>query len=202
MVDLGAGTGKLTRTLAALGHDVVAIEPLEEMLDQLRANVPGVEALPGSAERIPVVDESADVLVAGQAYHWFDPELALPEIARVLRIGAAFGLIWNMRDDKEPWLERLADVLGSETIDFGWSTGPIEESGFFGPIETATFRHDQELDRATLLDLVASRSHVATAAPDERAEILETVGRIYDEAATENGVVLPYVAYAFRATRL
>ena len=87
VVDLGAGTGKLTRSLVALGHRVTAVEPLEEMLEQLRHAVPAATALRGSAEAIPLPDGSADVVTCAQAFHWFDHEVALPEMARVLRPG-------------------------------------------------------------------------------------------------------------------
>ncbi len=87
ILDLGAGTGKLTRSLVALGHDVIAVEPSSEMIGQLRLALPGVEALEGAAERIPIPPGRVDVVTAGQAFHWFDAELALPEIARVLRPG-------------------------------------------------------------------------------------------------------------------
>ena len=87
VVDLGAGTGKLTRSLVALGHRVTAVEPLPEMIAHLLAAAPGVTAVQGGAEAIPLAAESADVVVAAQAFHWFDHGPALREIARVLRPG-------------------------------------------------------------------------------------------------------------------
>src|SRR5215218_9289383 len=92
VVDLGAGTGKLTRRLLALGHDVVAVEPAPGMLEQLEVELPAVTALAGTAEAIPVADGDADAVVAGQAFHWFDAERALPEVARVLCPGGRLGL--------------------------------------------------------------------------------------------------------------
>ena len=100
VVDLGAGTGKLTRSLVALGHRVTAVEPLEEMLAQLRASVPAARALTGGAEAIPLPDASIDVVTCAQAFHWFDHDRALAEIARVLRPGGRIALVWNMRDDE------------------------------------------------------------------------------------------------------
>src|SRR5262245_57888935 len=103
VVDLGAGTGKLTRSLVGLGHRVIAVEPLPGMLEQLRGAVPRATALSGSAEAIPLADASADVVVCAQSFHWFDHETALPEIARVLRPGGRLALVWNTRDDRDPF---------------------------------------------------------------------------------------------------
>jgi len=200
VVDLGAGTGKLTRGVAALGRDVVAVEPSEEMAARLRTAVPAARVLAGSAEEIPLVDGSADAVVAGQAYHWFDPPKALPEIARVLRPGGTLGLVWNTRDDAVPWVRRLSALMGSES----WSGRPVDSidaSGLFEPVEEAEFRHEQRLERGALLDLVCSRSSVATLERAGRARLLHAVGRLYDEAAGEDGIVLPYVTRVFRAAR-
>ncbi|HEX5028163.1 MAG TPA: class I SAM-dependent methyltransferase, partial [Gaiellaceae bacterium] len=95
VVDLGAGTGKLTRILVAHGHRVVAVEPLDAMRSELEAAVPGAHALAGSAEAIPLEDASADVVTSAQAFHWFDHDAALPEIARVLRPDGRIALVWN-----------------------------------------------------------------------------------------------------------
>src|SRR5262249_23471773 len=95
IVDLGAGTGKLTRGLLALGHRVVAVEPLAEMRGELERAVPGARALAGSAEAIPLQDGAADAVTTAQAFHWFDHAKALPEIARVLRRGGRLALVWN-----------------------------------------------------------------------------------------------------------
>ena len=114
VLDLAAGTGKLTRSLVAAGHDVVAVEPAEEMLAHLRAAVPAAEALVGTAEAIPLPDASVDAVTVAQAFHWFDPPAALREIARVLRPDGALGLVWNTRDEREPWVRRLGELIGSE----------------------------------------------------------------------------------------
>ena len=205
VVDLGAGTGKLTRTVAALGHDVVAVEPLAEMLERLRASVPGVETLTGSAERIPLADESVDAVLVAQAFHWFDQEAALAEIARVLRTRGAVGLLWNARDDDEPWVARLSELIGSEAEWDHEPPEPLAASTQFGDVERRVFRHVQRFDRSTLIDLIASRSFAATMDPPEREKLLAAVGRIYDESAEAAGgaeLELPYRTYAFRATRL
>ena len=201
VVDLGAGTGKLTRLLAALGHDVVAVEPLEQMRAQLLANVPGVECVEGSAERIPLADASADAVVAAQAYHWFDAPVALVEIARVLRPQGTLGLIWNTRDLGTPWVARLSGLVGESPGEI--EVPPeLEASGLYANAEREVVRHVQPLDRELLLALVSSWSQVATMSPEERAACLEQVGRIYDENAGPAGLGFPYVTYAFRAIRL
>ncbi|CAN5763713.1 class I SAM-dependent methyltransferase [soil metagenome] len=199
VVDLGAGTGKLTRTLVALGHRVTAIEPLPEMLELLPAAAPGAAAILGNAEVIPVPDAFTDVVTSAQAFHWFDHRVALPEIARVLRPGGRLALVWNTRDDREPWVARLSAIIGNEVFDESDVSEPIAASGLFGPIETAEFGIEQTLDRERLVDLVLSRSYCAKLPPIEREPILEAVGTLYDEMAGPTGVRLPYVTECFRA---
>jgi len=202
VVDLGAGTGKLTRSLAALGHHVVAVEPLGEMLDRLRATVPGVTAVTGSAESMPLPDGAADVVACAQAFHWFDQEAALAEIARVLRPGGRIALVWNVRDERVPWVSELSDAMVGRTgVDRG-AAGPIEQSGLYGPVEHATFEHTQTVDRAALRSLVLSRSYCAVLAEEERAPILGRVDRLFDEHARDGLLTLPYVVECFRAERL
>jgi SAM-dependent methyltransferase len=158
VVDLGAGTGKLTRALVALGHRVTAIEPLPEMLELLPAAAPGAFAILGNAEIIPLPDAHADVVTCAQSFHWFDHPVALPEIARVLRPEGRLALVWNTRDDTEPWVARLSGLIGSEAISSADDLlEPIGGSGLFGPVEPAVFRFEQLVDRKTLLDLVVYR---------------------------------------------
>ena len=201
VVDLGAGTGKLTRALVALGHRVTAVEPLEEMRRELEAALPDIRALPGSAEAMPLPDSSADVVTSAQAFHWFDHANALPEIARVLRAGGRIALVWNSRDDRDPWMSRLSAIIGNETVQ-EWDVVPvIEEGGLFGPVESAQFSFVQMRDRDTLLDLVLSRSYLAKLLPAERQPVLDEVGRLYDETAGPDGVRLLYVTDCFRAVK-
>jgi SAM-dependent methyltransferase len=202
VLDLGAGTGKLTRQLVAVGHRVVAVEPLPEMLEQLRAALPGADAREGSAEAIPLPNESVDVVTAAQAFHWFDHPVALAEIARVLRPGGELGLIWNMRVEDGDWTRRLSELLGSEKSDDDFPRAQIDGSGLFGPVEHETFRHEQTLDRMALRDFVLSRSACATLRPEEREDVLRQVDELYDEAeAGSDGIVLPYETEVFRAVR-
>jgi SAM-dependent methyltransferase len=202
VLDLGAGTGKLTRSLVALGHRVTAIEPLPEMLELLVAAAPGAFELLGNAEVIPLPNASADVVTVAQAFHWFDHSVALPEIARVLRPRGRLALIWNTRDDREPWVAKLSETIGSETVEGRDAEEPIVESGLFGAVERAQVEWVQHLDRATLRDLVLSRSYCAIRAVDEREKVLEEVGRLFDEHASAGEIALPYVAECYRATKL
>jgi SAM-dependent methyltransferase len=200
VVDLGAGTGKLTRSLVALGHRVTAIEPLPEMLEHLPAAAPGAAAILGSAEIIPLPDAYADVVTSAQAFHWFDHSVALPEIARVLRPRGRLALVWNTRDEREPWVARLSELIGSEAIDSDDWLG-IDESGLFGLVERARFQFEQRLYRETLHDLVLSRSYCAKLAPADREPILTAVAQLYDETSDPDGLVLPYITECFRATK-
>ncbi len=200
VLDLGAGTGKLTRSLVALGHDVIAVEPSPEMLAQLRRVLPDVEALEGSAEQIPLLRHRVERVVAGQAFHWFDATRALPEIARVLAPGGSIGLIWNLFDETSPLVERLYALLppfGGP----GEPTKPLLDSDLFGPLEEASFSFERRFARDELVDGVGTQSSVATLPPGERAETLAAVGRFYDEAARSDGLVLPYSTSAYRALK-
>jgi SAM-dependent methyltransferase len=202
VVDLGAGTGKLTRVLVALGHRVIAVEPLDEMRAELAAALPAVHAIPGTAEEIPLFTGAADVVTSAQAFHWFDLDDALPEIARVLRPGGRLALVWNSRDDRDPWMAQLSAIIGNESIEESDVVPVIDASGLFGRVETAVFFFTQTLDRDRLLDLVLSRSYLAKLAPPDRQPVLDAVGALYDETAGADGVQLAYVTECFRAERL
>ena len=203
VVDLGAGTGKLTRLLAAAGHRVVAVEPLPEMRTALERAVPGVRALPGTGEEMPLPDASADVVTVAQAFHWFDQAAALAEIARVLRPGGGLGIVWNTRDEHEPWVAELSDAAtGREGVEAYEVEDVVAESGCFGSVERETFALAQRLDLATLRDLVLSRSYCAVLTPDERRPVLDRVERIFAEHAQDGAIELTYVTECFRAARL
>ncbi len=203
ILDLGAGTGKLTRSLVALGHDVIAVEPSSEMIGQLRLALPGVEALEGAAERIPIPPGRVDVVTVGQAFHWFDAELALPEIARVLRPGGTIGLLWNLWDEESSLVARMYDLLPP----FGGAgepepTASLERSELFGPLEEASFNWTRTLLREELVEGVGTQSSVATLSGADRADRLAAVGRFWDEESAGGVLELPYRTHAYRANRL
>ena len=198
VVELGAGTGKLTELLVAAGHDVIATDPLPEMLSRLRERVPGARAAVATAEHIPVASFSADVVVCAQAFHWFDHASALPEIARVLRPGGVLALVWNSRDEGIPWVRKLGAIIGSADNRTDLAE-PAEESEHFGPLDHEEFRFWQALRREELFDLVRSRSYVALLGEAERDALLGKVGDLYDDYGRgPDGMQLPYVTRCYR----
>ncbi|MCW2785120.1 MAG: class SAM-dependent methyltransferase [Marmoricola sp.] len=206
VLELGAGTGKLTELLVAAGHDVVATDPLPEMLEQLRARVPGARVVQAGAERIPVASRSVDVVVCAQAFHWFEHDLAVAEIARVLRPGGVLALVWNLRDAGIPWVRKLGAVLNdpktgsTDNTENDQLVGPVVASPYFGTVEACEFRFWQTLRRDDLFDLVRSRSYVAVMPDHERDDVLARVGALYDDYGRgPDGMQMPYVTQCFRA---
>ena len=201
VLELGAGTGKLTTQLVALGHDVHATEPDAAMLAVLREALPDVPTSESPAEEIPLPDRSVDVVVAAQSFHWFDHDRALPEIARVLRPGGHLALTWNTRDERIPWVRRLGVLLrspgDSESTD---ASGVLVRSNLFGFVEEQDFPFWQEVNRDTLVALAASRSYVATLDEEARAARLAEVRAFYDDFGRGmDGMQLPYRCECFRA---
>lgn len=200
VLDLGAGTGKLTRALTARGLEVIAVDPSPKMLDQLREAVPEATVHQGTAEDIPLPDASVDAIVVGQAWHWVDQDLALPSVARVLRPGGTLGLVWNIRDERAPWVARLTEVMHQAEGEAFIESGSIRR-GPFGEIETAEFEWSRDFTREQIFDLVNSRSYVITASPDERERILAGVANLLDTDPDVGGQTvwtMPYVTHCFR----
>jgi SAM-dependent methyltransferase len=191
VVDLGAGTGILTRQLVALGHDVVPVEP------DTRMGLRG--ALAGSAEKIPLPDATVDAVVAGQAYHWFDWERAHPEIARVLRPGGVFGPLWNDRDESVPWVAALSYLVGGSD-----QPTEVDPGELFGPVEQRTWRHSTIQTPGTLVDLMRSRSYYLTASPERQAALEDAIRHLcatHPDLAGRAEFELPYITRAFRTHR-
>ncbi|WP_214466618.1 class I SAM-dependent methyltransferase [Microbacterium flavescens] len=206
VADVGAGTGKLTRTIVETGADVVAIDPDPGMLASLRENVHGVPTFVGTAERMPLPDASVDALLLGQAWHWVDPPLAAAECGRVLRSGGVLGLIWNVRDESDPFVRGLTAIMHASSAEQLIAAGGPVVGEPFGRLENRTWTWTRAMGREVLLDMVASRSYVITAPADERERILRDVGALFDSAsrATESGaevVDVPYRTEAFRGIR-
>lgn len=199
VLELGAGTGKLTTGLVAAGHQVLASDVSGPMLGHVRAGAAGAWLVQGAAERIPLRTSAVDVVVAAQSFHWFDHDQSVPEMARVLVAGGHVGLVWNSRDESVPWVRRLSGLIGSE----GLENGPGEalaKSGLFEPPERRRFRFWQRIDREQLIGLVRSRSYVAALDEGERSALLEKVGALYDEYGRGSyGMAMPYVTDCFRA---
>jgi len=207
VLDLGAGTGKLTRQLAGRGLDVTAVEPSEGMREQLRRAVPGVPVLEGTAERIPLPGGSVDAVLVAQAWHWVDPARAVPEVARVLRPGGQLGLLWNIRDERADWVAGLGVILRqsdganavSSTVSAAPAVGPP-----FAPLERRDVGWVHHLSPGALVDMVSSRSYVSTlpaADHDKLLNGLRHLMRTHPSLAGVGEIALPYVTRCWR-TRL
>jgi SAM-dependent methyltransferase len=187
VLDLGAGTGPLSAGLVAAGAHVTAVEPDLAMLTELRARVPEATALAGAAEAIPLADASVDLVTAGTAYHWFDPDRALPEIARVLRPGGRLAVLYNLDDlERGPWLAGLDEAKRTSAShrppaddDEIWPAHPL-----LGPWSEQRFPHVQPRTVASMVATVGTESHTLVVTPEERTETLARV-RAYLESLPE-----------------
>lgn len=207
VADVGAGTGKLTRVVAGLqadrGGSLIAVDPDAAMLAALRRSLPGVETRVGTAEALPLPDESVDAVLLGQAWHWVDPVAGSAEIGRVVSPGGVLGLVWNLRDETEPWVARLTAIMRGSHAEQMLAAGPPTVAAPFGPLEERTWRWRRAMTRDALIAMVSSRSYIITAPADERARIERDAQALFDEVgATGDAVVdLPYVTRAFRTAR-
>lgn len=199
VLELGAGTGKLTTALAAEGHQVTAADTSMPMLEVLTRSL-DVPAVQAGAELLPFRANSFDVVAVAQAFHWFDAPRALPEIARVLREGGELAMVWNVRDESIPWARKLTEIIGSEGADFSWLyDGALPESPLFGPLQRADFGFWQTLDLDGLLGLVRSRSYIASLPEVERGRLLDRVRELYDGYERgPDGLRMRYLTACFR----
>ena len=204
VLDLAAGTGKLTRLLVPTGARLVAVEPVAAMADQLRTAVPDVEVHDGTAEAIPLPDGSVDAVVVGQAFHWFDAPVALAEIARVLRPGGGLGLIWNERDSSVPWVAELNRQIRWDerdrwsvpyTLEEDWVARIDGLESSFGPVHRYDTTYHQHLDVDALVERVLSTSYLASQPDDVQASIAEQVRTLV--AGFDEPIDLPYVTSAY-----
>jgi SAM-dependent methyltransferase len=208
VVEVGAGTGKLTRALAGLGVRVLAVEPDPRMLAVLRGR--GLEGVEGSAESVPVGNGEADAVVAGSSLHWFDLDVALAEFRRVLRPGGRFAFGWNHRDVRHPTIAAMSEAIYASRPSrqtSGWQRRDwqraVAETGLFGEVERELFEHVHELPRDALEDHLVSYSGLAALPEDERRREFATVAEILDGDPTlHDGDVLrlPFVVDAYRTT--
>ncbi len=208
VLDLGAGTGKLTATLVALGLEVTAVEPDPAMLAELRRALPDVRARPGSAEAIPLPAASVDAVLAGNALHWFDMAVAGPEIARVLGPGGILAGLWNVVDDRVGWVAELARVAGSAVIGprdtpSGWRAETAQVLRPGAAPERAEFPHGQRRTADSLVAALATRAGVLVMPPRERADTLGRI-RAFLAAAPETAdgeFTLPMLTCVLRGPR-
>jgi SAM-dependent methyltransferase len=216
VLDLGAGTGKLTATLLDVGAEVNAVEPDGAMLAELRRALPNVRALPGSAEAIPLPDASVDAVVAGNAMHWFDMNVAGPEIARVLAPGGVLAGLWNVVDDRVEWVAALERVSGSAAIGprdtfSSWRAATMDvhrpsgsRHAWFAAAEQAEFPHGQRRTGAALVATLGTRAGMLVMPEGERQDALRRIDDfLRRRPETAHGeFVLPMLTGVSRVRRL
>jgi SAM-dependent methyltransferase len=183
VLDLAAGTGKLTRALATTGAEMLAVEPVAEMRAKISATLPAAEVVAGTAEDIPLPDASVDAVAVGQAFHWFRSDEALAEIHRVLRRGGRLGLVWNFRDESVPLVAALTEIMESYRGDApaarrGQWQSAFERTALFGPLEHRRFRLEHELDLEGVVARVTSVSFIAALPEAEREMVATRVGEL------------------------
>jgi SAM-dependent methyltransferase len=204
VVDLGAGTGALTRALVGRGLDVIAVEPDPGMRAVLESRLPNVDVRAGRAEELPLEDGGADVVLGAQMWHWVQLEEATAEVARVLRPGGTLGLLWNLRDEAVPWMAELGAFFGGEDVHSRPAQVVLPEDAPFTATAARDFRWSQELAPSDVVDLVATRSHVQVLPDQERARVLSRVVdfvQSHPAVAGRGRIVIPYVTSCWRATR-
>lgn len=177
VLDLAAGTGKLTENILDAGHEVIAVEPDAGMLAELSASLPEVTALAGTAEEIPLPDESVDAVLVGQAFHWFMPDRALPEIGRVLRPGGPLAALWNFDDREVDWVAGLLAVstVAGRQVPTHYGESDIPEHPAFRDHTRAQFSHSQRQTAASLTEAVGTHSELLVCSEEERAATLARV---------------------------
>jgi SAM-dependent methyltransferase len=205
VIDLGAGTGKFTRLLAETGAAVTAVEPVAAMRDRMSRDLPGVTALPGHAQHIPLPDACADALTCAQAFHWFANPASLMEIRRVLKPGGVLGLIWNVRDQSVDWVRTLTSIMDPYEGDAPRYDGGEWRAVFpapgFGELREKSFPHVHVGSPAqVIVDRVASVSFIAALDEPVRARVLAEVRALIDATpglAGRSSVSFPYVTRAY-----
>src|SRR2546423_6784585 len=199
VLDVGAGTGKLTRGLVALGFEVVAVEPGAPMLAQLRTSVPEAGALEGPAESIRLADASVGAAFAGQAFHWFDPERALPELHRVIRPGGGLALLWNWWDERDPLQQELGVIVGYAGHE-PYRDDELPGPPLFRERGRTVVESTQESSPDALVGYLSTASMFLTMEADDRERRLAEVRAI----ASRYGELfaLPRLTYVFAFARL
>jgi SAM-dependent methyltransferase len=201
VVDLAAGTGKLTRLLIPSGATLLAVEPVEEMRSLLARLCPTVPVVAGAAEHLPLRPGSVDAVTVAQAFHWFDADAAFAELHRVLRPGGRVGLIWNARDRRVSWVDRVWTVMDRVERRAPWrdhdrpDDAAFGERAGFGPLSRATFHHEQPVTPEGVLDRFRSVSHVAVLPAPQQEAVLADVRQIlttHPDTEGRDELLLPY----------
>jgi ubiquinone/menaquinone biosynthesis C-methylase UbiE len=209
IIDLAAGTGKLTRALVGRGWQVVAVEPVPGMRAQLRAAVPGVEVVEGAAEHLPFRDGSVDAVFVAQAFHWFDVETAAAEIARVLVPGGGLGVIRNVWDRSIAWVDEVQSLIDERRTHEPMPASSrwrerLEQTERFSPLTEQVVRHVVESDRNALLARVSSISFIAMLPTAEREQLLTEVSEVpdrHDLGGPGTTLATPYETHVMWARR-
>jgi SAM-dependent methyltransferase len=211
VVDLAAGTGKLTRLLAPAGADLIAAEPVAGMRDIFRASVPGGPVLASTAEQLAFRDASLDAVTVAQAFHWFDHDRAIAELARVVRPGGRVGLVWNARDRSVDWVDEVWAIMDRVEKRAPWRDHDNwRDSAFrampgFGPLHEGEFRHSHSVTPEGMVQRVASVSHVAVLPDPERATVLDEVRTLlaaHPGTAGRDELAVPYRVDCFWFERI
>ncbi len=201
IVELGAGTGKFTRLLALTGKPVVAIEPVEQMAARIRTDGPrGVEVRIGTAEAIPVADAAAGLVCAATAFHWFDYSKAAAEIVRVLKEDGALALVWNIRDERVPWVAAF-----SKLVDSHWGDSPRQKSiawravfsdDRFEYLGQKSYAWSHSMPSRVLIDRALSTSFIAALPPRDQKSVCDKIAEILTNdpsLADRDEIQFPYV---------
>jgi SAM-dependent methyltransferase len=195
VADVGAGTGKLTRALAATGARTIAVDPGAELLEILKRQAPAADALQGTAEELPLETASVDAAVAAQAYHWFDAARAVPELHRVLRPGGRLGLVWTWWDEADPRQAPLIELLGGPRRFTDLPSAP-----WFELVERTTLRTTRPMTRELLVGRFTTSSAYAATPDRDRERLLARVEAI--AAGFEPSFELPQQSHVFAFRRL
>ena len=209
-VDLGAGTGKFTACLLKTGAQVIAIEPVKEMRAKLAQALPQADARAGTATSIPLSDASADAVVCAQAFHWFATRPALAEIHRVLKPGGRLGLIWNQRDERVEWVEKLTQIIrpyeGGTPRHASGAWRAVFPFDGFGPLQEDRFAHQHRgSPEDVIIDRVRSTSFIAALPPEEEAKVVAQLRALIAETpvlASKDIVSVPYTTAAYWAEKV
>jgi SAM-dependent methyltransferase len=209
VLDLAAGTGKLTRLLVPTGAEVVAVEPVAAMREQLTALLPDVEVHDGTAEALPLADASVEAVTVAQAFHWFDAPVALAEMRRVLRPGGHLFLVWNIRDRRVDWVRRFGDLLvdgpdAERPYDSYYDVdypALVAAGGGFDPVELWTHGWAQPCDEDLLVARAKSVSVVGSLPPDDKRRVLARIrdlARTHPDLAGRDRFPFPYITRVYR----
>lgn len=200
VIDLGAGTGKFTKFLFPYSSHVVAVEPVEGMRNKFSSMFPDIKILNGSAEKIPLSDQSIDAVIVAQAFHWFDGPKALEEIHRVLNPKGKLGLIWNARDESMKWVSEMTRIIDPHEggapryKSMNWKKA-FDSTTLFSKLNLQHFKYVQVGDVETIVDRVGSISFISALSKEDKLKVLNQVRELVTSHLETNGsseIKLPY----------